>query len=129
MPEILVADQTDSQEQDFLQNLGYRGTTIDQYLTDKNLTREQWRDQELRAQAVRNVQIGLALAELRKLEDISISPEELDQRWASLLQMYGNDAKTREELNTAQIRRDFANRMMTEKMIDRLVELNTPTTK
>lgn len=123
-PETLVQDQMNSQERDFTQNLLYRGTNLDEYLATQKYTKEEWREKDLREKAVHTVQIGLALAELRNLEKVTLESSELDERWNALLSMYGKDAKTRQELDTPQMRRDFANRLATEKVIDRLLELN-----
>lgn len=128
-PEVLIADQMASLERDFIQNLLYRGMTLEQYLEQQKQTEEQWRTSELRDQAIRRVQVGLALAELSKIEKINASREELDVRLAEMLQRYGSDAKMKGQLNTPEARRDLANRVITEKTVDRLVELNTPATK
>lgn len=123
-PEILIADQMAGLERDFEQNLQYRGSTLQQYLEDKNLTKDEWRDKELREQAVRRVKIGLVLAELSKIEKIEPTRAELDKRLGELLQQYGNDSKMRQQLDTPEVHRDIASRLVTEKTIDRLVELN-----
>lgn len=123
-PEVLVNDQTESLERDFTQNLMYRGMSLDQYLEDQSLTKEEWLKTELREQAIRRVQTGLALAELSKLEKIEVTMPELNARLEELLQQYGNDAKIREQLDTPEVRRDLANRLITEKTVERLLELN-----
>jgi trigger factor len=124
-PEVLIADQMESLKRDFVQNLLYRGMTLQQYLEQQNKTEEEWANTELRDQAIRRVQVGLALAELSKVEKIDVSMEELEERLREMLQQYGSDAKFREQLDTPEARRDLANRIITEKTVDRLVELNT----
>jgi FKBP-type peptidyl-prolyl cis-trans isomerase (trigger factor) len=94
-------------------------------LEQQNKTEEEWTNTELRDQAIRRVQVGLALAELSKVEKIDVSMEELEERLREMLQRYGSDAKFREQMNTPEARRDLANRIITEKTVDRLVELNT----
>lgn len=123
-PELLVTDQVANLERDFTQNLLYRGMTLQQYLDDQKTTKDEWREKELRNQAIRRVQVGLALAELSKLEKIEVSMQELEARLAELLQQYGNDEGMRKQLDTPDVRRDLANRLITEKTVDRLVELN-----
>lgn len=124
-PEVLIDDQMSSLERDFVQNLLYRGMTLPQYLEQQGKTEDEWRKTELREQAIRRVQVGLALAELSKIEKIDVSTEELNERLADMLQRYGGDAKLREQLDTADARRDLANRIITEKTVDRLIEINT----
>jgi trigger factor len=124
-PEVLVTDQVASIERDFVQNLMYRGMTLDQYLEQQSMTKDEWRDKELREQAVRRVQVGLALAELSKAENIEVSREELDERRQEMLQRYGNTPDVVKQLDTEETRRDIANRMLTEKTVNRLVEINS----
>jgi trigger factor len=124
-PEVLIADQMSSLERDFIQNLLYRGMTLEQYLEQQKLSADDWRKSELRDQAIRRVQVGLALAELSKVEQIDASKAELEERLAQMLQQYGNDEKIRTQLDTPEARRDLANRLVTEKTVNRLVELNT----
>ncbi len=124
-PEVLISDQTASIERDFVQNLLYRGMTLQQYLEQQDITEDKWRETELREQAIRRVQVGLALAELSKIEKIDVSKDELNVRLSEMLQRYGNDKQIREQLDTPDARRDLANRLITEKTVDRLVELNT----
>lgn len=123
-PEILITDQVASLERDFTQNLLYRSMTLPQYLEDQKLTKDEWREKELRPQAIRRVQVGLALAELSKAEAIEVSMDELNARLSELMQQYGSQPQMREQLDTPEVRRDVANRVMTEKTIDRLVSLN-----
>ncbi|MGH7196540.1 MAG: trigger factor [Candidatus Saccharimonadales bacterium] len=123
-PEVLVTDQVAAIERDFVQNLMYRGMTLEQYLEQQGTTKEQWRNKELREQAIRRVQVGLALAELSKAERIEVSIDDLNARMQELLNYY-NDPSMREQLDTPEARRDLANRLLTEKTVDRLVELNT----
>lgn len=122
-PEVLVKDQMDSIERDTVQNLMYRGMTLEQYLKEQDMTHDEWRDKELKDAATRRVQVGLALAELSKAENIQVSKEELDARHDEFLSQY-NDPKIRTQLDTPEARRDLANRVLTEKTVDRLVELN-----
>ena len=124
-PDVLVNDQMSSLERDFVQNLLYRGMTLPQYLEQQGVSEDEWRTKELREQAIRRVQVGLALAELSKIEKIDVSTEELNERLRDMLSRYGSDAKFREQLDTPEARRDLANRVITEKTVDRLVELNT----
>jgi len=123
VPEILIADQQKSIERDAIQNLMYQGLTLEQYLKQEGMTKEEWQEKELKEAAVRRVQVGLALAELSKVEKIEPSKDELEARHQELLQQYP-DPKLRAQLDTPEARRDLANRLLTEKTIERLLELN-----
>jgi trigger factor len=122
--DLLVADQEKSIEQDFNQNLMYRGMTLEQYLERQGITEEEWHEKELRPQAISRVQVGLALAELGKVEEIEVNKHELEESLQELLQRYSNKPEFKAQIDTPEARRDIANRIMTNKTIDRLVELN-----
>lgn len=125
VPEVLVSDQAKSLEQDMVQNLMARGVTLDQYLVEKGFKdKEDWQEKELKEAAVARVQSGLVLAELTKLENIEASKKELDDQHAQMMAQYAGDPNIRAQLDTPEARRDLANRVLTEKTIQRLLELN-----
>lgn len=121
VPDILVEDQSRSIEQDMTQNLQYQGITLDQYLDSKQLTHEQWYEGEVKPAAIKRVQAGLVLAELSKVEKVTATDEELAEKINLYQQQYG---QTGENFTTPELQRDIANRLLTEKTIDLLVELN-----
>lgn len=123
VPQVLVDDQSRSIEQDTIQNLAYRGTTAEQYMEQRGYkTHEEWHEKEFKVAAERRVQAGLVLSELSKVEKIAVTADELEARHAQMLTEYPN---MQAELNKPEARRDLANRLITEKTVDRLVELNT----
>ena len=124
VPDILVNDQMDSLEKDTIQNMAYRGMSLDDFLNERGLSKEEWRNKDLMPMAVKRVQVGLALAELSKIEDIQVTREELDKRHAAMLNQY-SDPNIRSQFDTPEARRDLANRVLTEKTVDRLLALNT----
>lgn len=121
-PEILVADQRQSIEQDMTQNLMYQGLTLDGYLANKKLTYEKWLDTEVKEAAENRVKAGLALAELSKVEKVTATDEELAEKIRQYQEQYGN--RSGQDFTTPELQRDIANRLLTDKTIDRLVELN-----
>lgn len=124
VPELLIEDQMRSIEQDTVQNLMYRGVTLDQYLEEQKLTKDEWKEKELKQAAIDRVKIGLILAELSKELKIEVSEEEVDARQQQMAQQYP-DPNMQAQLSTPEARRDIGNRMMTEKTLDQLVALNT----
>lgn len=126
VPEILVKDQEESIERDMTQNLMYQGLTIDQYIDNKGFeTKEVWLDKEVLPAAQNRVKAGLVLAELSKAEKIEATTAELDEHVAMYKQQYSNNPQMVAQMDTPEARRDIANRLLTEKTVDRLVELNT----
>lgn len=123
IPQVLVDDQIRQIEQDAMQNLMYRGMSPDQYLQQMGYKdHDEWHDKEFKVAAERRVQAGLALAELSKVENIDVTKDELDARHAQMVEQYPT---MKDQLNSPEARRDIANRVITEKTVDRLVELNT----
>lgn len=123
VPELLVDDQLRAIEQDAVQNLMYRGQTVEQYMTAGGFAdKDEWHAKELRPLAERRVKAGLVIAELSKLEKIDVTQEELN----SELERRKTEAPTvADQLDTPDARRDLANRVITEKTINRLLELNS----
>lgn len=124
VPEILVSDQMKNIEVDFVQNLSARGMSLEQYLRDKKWTREQWEKGDLRQAAINRVSSALVLSEVSKLENIEVSEDEVSIRHQQLLQQY-TDPNMRLQLETPEARADIRNRLLTEKTLDRLIELNS----
>lgn len=125
-PEILVKDQEQSIETDMTQNLMYQGLTLDMYLENKGFkTKEEWLDKEVQPVAEMRVKAGLVLAELSKELEIEASTEELEEHVNMYKQQYANNPQLVKQLDTPDARRDIANRLLTEKTVEKLVELNT----
>ncbi len=125
VPEILKKDQADSIERDMTQNLMYQGLTLDQYLENKGFeTKEKWLETEVNDAAIKRVQAGLVLAELSKVEKIEASKDELEEHVNLYKKQYANNPQLVAQFDQPEARRDIANRLLTEKTVDRLVELN-----
>lgn len=126
VPEILRKDQAESIERDMTQNLMYQGLTLDQYLENKGFeSKEKWLETEVNDAAEKRVQAGLVLAELSKAEKIEATNEELDNHVDLYKKQYANNPQMVAQFDLPEARRDIANRLLTEKTVDRLVELNS----
>lgn len=125
VPEILVRDQSESIERDMTQNLMYQGVTLDQYVENKGFKdADDWREKEVKESATQRVKAGLVLAELSKVEKIEATNEELEAHIDTYRQQYASQPQMVARFGEPEIRRDIANRLLTEKTVDRLVELN-----
>ncbi|MEP6710728.1 MAG: trigger factor [Candidatus Saccharibacteria bacterium] len=126
IPEILVADQAKSIEQDMTQNMLYQNISLDQYLENKGFeSKEKWLETEVKDAAKKRVQAGLVLAELSKIEKIEATADELADHINLYKKQYANNPEALKQFDEPEIQRDIANRLLTEKTVDRLVELNT----
>jgi len=125
-PEILVADQAKSIEQDMTQNLLYQNISLDQYLENKGFeTKEKWLATEVKDAATKRVQAGLVLAELSKVEKIEATADELAKHINLYRKQYGNNPEALKQFDQPEVQRDIANRLLTEKTVDLLIALNT----
>lgn len=123
LPEVLVNDQIAVLEQDFQQNLTYRGITKEEYLKQQGYKNEiAWRQQELRPQAERRVSVGIVLAQVAEVEDLSVADEELQAQLHMYRQQYGKQAA---QFDQPETQREVASRLLTEKTVNRLYELAT----
>lgn len=125
VPKVLEQDQMQAVEQDMTQNLMYQGLSLEQWLQQKGYdSREQWIEKEAGELARSRVQAGLALSELSKVEQITATNEELDERLNAMREQYAKQPEMAKRFDEPEVRRDMANRLLTEKTVDRLVELN-----
>jgi trigger factor len=126
VPEILRKDQAESIERDMTQNLMYQGLSLDQYLENKGFeSKEKWIETEVNDAAEKRVQAGLVLAELSKAEKIEATNQELEDHVNLYKKQYANNPQMVAQFDQPEARRDIANRLLTEKTVDRLVELNS----
>ena len=126
LPELLVEDQLRSIERDLTQNLMYSGLSLDSYLKTQGFKdKEEWVKKEARPSAEKRVKAGLVLAELSKELKIDASRDEIQDQINFFKQQYGKDKKMLEQFDNPNVHRDIANRMITDKTVAKLVELNT----
>ncbi|HMH69902.1 MAG TPA: trigger factor [Candidatus Saccharimonadales bacterium] len=126
VPEVLVKDQAESIERDMTQNLMYQGLSLEQYLENKGFgSKEEWLNTEVKDAANKRVQAGLALAELSKVEKIEATEKELDEHVALYKTQYAKNPQMVAQFDQPEARRDVANRLLTEKTVERLLALNT----
>lgn len=126
VPAVLLEDQKRSIEQDMTQNLMYQGLMIDQYIANQGFKdREEWQEKEVTPAAEKRVKAGLVLAELSKAEKVDATADELAEHINLYKQQYANNPEMAKQFDQPEAQRDIANRLLTEKTVDLLVELNT----
>lgn len=125
VPDVLLKDQMKLIEQDTNRNLMYRGMSIGDYIKSlKYKDKNDWLENEVRPIAEKRVKAGLLLAELSKVEKIEATENELLEKINQLGKQYPSE-DMRKHLKTPEVQRDVANRILTEKTVDRLVSLNS----
>lgn len=124
IPEVLKTDQVNALKRDTTQNLMYRGMTLEMYLESLGLSEAEWIDKELSSLAEARVKSGLAIAEVSKLEKIEVDEAEVDAKLAELKTQYAGSPDAIKQLENPAVWRDLRNNLLTEKTINKLVELN-----
>lgn len=124
IPEILVTDQLAALEQNFAQNLAYRGLTLEKYLEDEKLNREDWIKKELRPAAEKRVKNSLVMAQLTRDWDISATEDEVVAQQAKIVAQY-NDPSLKQRFETDEAKRQIAQQLIADKTLNKLAKLNS----
>jgi len=122
VPAALTEQELDAVEQQERQNVMYRGQTWQEHLAAEGVTEEEHRTKNKPVAELR-VKSGLILAEIAEQEKIDVTPEELEIRLQLLKGRYASDEKMMEELDKPENRRDLVSRLLTEKTLAKLKEL------
>ena len=123
IPEALFEEEIDRMEAEEKRNIAYRGQTWQEHLDEEGITVEAHHDKQRPVAEIR-IKAGLVLAEIAELENITVTPEELEIRVMLLKGQY-TDAAMQAELNNPESRRDIMSRMLSEKTLDRLRSFNS----
>lgn len=126
VPSVLRDDQIRSLEQDLRQNLMYQGRTLEQYFEEKDYSdRDAWVEVEAKTAADDRIKAGLVLSQLSKELKIEASADELAEHINAYKQQYANNSGIAKRFDEPEVQREIANRLITEKTMDKLVELNS----
>ena len=120
IPEGMIEEDVLRMEDEEKRNLAYRGQTWQEHLKEEGVSEQQHRDRQ-KPRAEERIKAGIVLGEISEKEQISVTPNEIDERIAILKGQYQDEAM-RAELDKPQARRDIEARLLTEKTIARLVE-------
>lgn len=124
IPKTIVEDEVTRLEDEEKRNIAYRGQTWQEHLTEEGVTEEEHRDRQ-RPVAETRIKVGLLLGDIAEKENIEVTPEELELKIEQLRSQY-NDEAMRAQLDKPENRRDIYSRLMIEKTVNRLRELNQP---
>lgn len=118
-PPILIEEEIDDMLEEFANNLRREGMGLEEYQRLNNLTTER-----LREEARRRVEKMLLFAKLAEAEQISVSDEEIRDEIRTMSLSFGAQAGTAVRLFSEDpIKRQIAGRLITEKTIERLVQI------
>lgn len=118
IPKQLVEDEITRIEEEEKRNTVYRGQTWQEHLDAEGLSAEAHREKQ-RDGAELRVKAGLILGEVAQVENVTVSPDELEIRIELLRGQY-SDPAMQAELDKPENRRDIMSRMLTEKTLEKL---------
>jgi trigger factor len=124
-PKVLVDDQIGAIERDFMNNLSYQGKSLEDYLKEmKFKDREDWIKKELETVADKRVKVALVLNELSRTEKLAVDKSELDERLNTYKTQYASNESMLKRFDEPGVIRDIEYRLITEKAVNLLLELN-----
>lgn len=124
IPESLLDEETARMERDQRQNAAYRGQTWSEYLQSQGINEEDFAI-SVKQQAAERIKTGLVLGAVASGENISITKDELQSKLEELKQQYASDQSMQAELNKEDNQQDIQNRLLVDKTVDKLVDLNS----
>lgn len=125
-PQSLIDDQSQSIEQDMRQNMLYRNITLENYVRSQGFNDEdEWRTKEVIPAAEKRVKAGLVLAELSKELKVTASDDEKLEHTNRYKSEYASNPEMVKRFDEPEVQRDLTNRLLTEKTVNQLVDLNT----
>ena len=124
IPSLLMEEEFKRIDKEQRQNAAYSGKTWSEYLSEQGLNEAEFIKQA-QEQAVQRIKIGLVLGAIAGIENISSSKAELKTKLEALKKQYANDQQMQQELAKPDNQQDINNRLLVEKTVKRLVELNS----
>lgn len=125
IPDPMVTTQANQMMQEYAQRLSYQGLSMEQYFQFTGMTAKDLLEQ-LKPQALKNIQSRLVLEAVVAAEDIQVSDEELDKEMEEMAKSYGMELdKVKEYMGNAEkenMKKDIAAQKALELVTDSAVE-------
>jgi len=96
IPDAMVNTQAESMIDDFANRIAQQGLSLEQYAQFTGTTVEQMLDQ-MKPDALKRIQSGLALEAIAVKEDIQVSEEDVEAEIGKMAEMYGMEADKMKE--------------------------------
>ncbi len=121
LPQVLIDQQVQFELEETRRNLNYRGQTYEEFLALEGKTDEDYKKDVLVPRATMQVKTAILLSEVAEVEDINVTPEELEIQMQMLKGQY-TDPAMQAELEKEEARRDIASRILSQKVVNFIVE-------
>ena len=111
IPDAMVDGQVTNMYQDYIRQLQSQGIPVDMYMQYSGQTEDSLKEQ-MRPQALKQIQTRLVLEEVAKQEPVEVSDERLNEELEKMAKMYDMDADRLQELmgeaEKEQMKKDIA---------------------
>ena len=121
LPSALIDQQLNFELEDLRRNLTYRGQTYQEFLDFEGTNEEAHKKDVLLPRATQQVKTAILLSEVAEAENIVVTPEELEIQMQVLKGQY-TDPAMQAELEKPEARRDIASRILSQKVVNFIVE-------
>ncbi len=123
-PEILIDDQLRIIKLDIERNAATTGEKLEDYLKANNMTKDDW-NKQARDVAEKRVKASLVLQVLAQETKTTVSDEEVLAKIIELKDVYKKSPEALKNLKDPRVKTDIRNRMIIEKTLNHLVEINS----
>lgn len=121
LPQAVIDQQVIYELDELRRNLMNRGQTYQEFIAAEATTEDQYKKDVIEPRAIEQVKTGIVLSEIAELEKLSVTPEELEQQIQALKAQY-KDPAMQAELDKPESRRDIASRILSQKVVNFIVE-------
>jgi trigger factor len=122
-PPIMLEQQIDSMLDDLDESLQERGLNLEEYKRLNSLDDAGLRD-EVREEAEWQLKVALLLGEVTEAEELSVSEDEINDEIETAILTFGSQAAlARQFYSSPEVRRRMANRVLSQKTLDRLIAI------
>lgn len=119
VPDTLIEEQKLAILQEVRQSAVQRGMSFEDYLKQREMTEDEFIKTEVIPEAEKRIKAGLVLSEIGDIEGITVEKDEIDAR-ISILKAQYPDEQMQSQLETPDARREIAQRIRTEKVLQYL---------
>ena len=129
IPDRMVETQAENMYDEQAQRMRYQGMSMDMYLQYTGMDEQMMLDQ-LKPQALSQIQARLVLEAIAKAENIEISDEDMEKELASMAENYRMEADKLKEMmgegSLAQMKTDLAVQKAADLIVEHAVEVEAP---
>lgn len=122
-PEILIQDQLRFIRSDMENNAKYRGMSPEEYLKLLKIEEAEW-EKEAKVTAEARVKASLVLQKVALEEKIAVEEKVVNEKIAALKHAYAKAPEMKKSLDDPRVIADLRNRLVIEKTMDFLLEIN-----